>query len=189
MKDSGMIVATLSTALATCVSSAHAEITIQKAEIRNGVAFVKGIGAELRAQITWEGNTVARANRTTVGFSFYAVAPADCVGALSDGVRTGNVTLAGCTPGLAGVVPVPRTGQTTSYATGDDGALQKGVVGPSPRFTDNADGTITDNLTSLVWLKDSDCFGLQNWFEALADALSLNSGECGLTDGSVAGDW
>ena len=39
--------------------------------------------------------------------------------------------------------PVPKTGQTISYAAGDDGALQKGVTWPVPRFTDNGDGTVT----------------------------------------------
>ena len=53
----------------------------------------------------------------------------------------------------AGTVNLPKTGQKTSYATGDDGALRKGVSWASPRFTDNGDGTVTDNLTGLVWLK------------------------------------
>ncbi len=48
---------------------------------------------------------------------------------------------------------VPKTGQTTSYRTGDDGAHQKGVVWPNPRFTDHGDGTVTDNLTGLMWVK------------------------------------
>ncbi len=30
--------------------------------------------------------------------------------------------------------PVPQTGQTVSYAPGDDGDLQKGVASPIPRF-------------------------------------------------------
>lgn len=30
-----------------------------------------------------------------------------------------------------------------------------------PRFTDNADGTVTDNQAGLIWLKDADCFGTQ----------------------------
>jgi hypothetical protein len=54
-----------------------------------------------------------------------------------------------------------KTGQTASYATGDDGNLQKGVTLPSPRFTcnpsedctpGNNNGTVTDNLTGLIWL-------------------------------------
>jgi hypothetical protein len=84
---------------------------------------------------------------------------------------------------------VPKTGQTTSYGTGDDGDLEKGVAWPNPRFTDNGDGTVTDNLTGLIWLKNANCFGARNWATALSDANTLNSGECGLTDGSVEGDW
>ncbi|MBN2080367.1 MAG: DUF1566 domain-containing protein [Spirochaetes bacterium] len=46
---------------------------------------------------------------------------------------------------------IPRTGQTESYATGDDGDLESGVAWPDPRFTDNDDGTMTDNLMGLMW--------------------------------------
>ena len=84
---------------------------------------------------------------------------------------------------------VPKTGQTTSYATGDDGDLEKGLIWPNPRFTDNGDGTVTDNLTNLVWLKNANCFGLRTWNNALSDCNGLSSGYCGLTDGSSAGDW
>ncbi|MBF0552787.1 MAG: DUF1566 domain-containing protein, partial [Deltaproteobacteria bacterium] len=85
--------------------------------------------------------------------------------------------------------PVPKTGQTTIYATGDDGDLEKGVAWPSPRFTDNSDGTVTDNLTGLIWLKNANCFNTQTWAAALTDASGLTTGHCGLTDGSKAGDW
>jgi hypothetical protein len=85
--------------------------------------------------------------------------------------------------------PVPKTGQTRSYATGDDGNLEKGVAWPSPRFTDNGDGTVTDNLTGLIWLKNANCFGIRAWAQALADANGLGAGYCGLVDGSSAGDW
>jgi hypothetical protein len=84
---------------------------------------------------------------------------------------------------------VPQTGQMTSYADYDDGYFQAGMMPPDPRFTDNGDGTITDNLTHLIWLKDANCFGGVEWADALTSANTLNSGECGLTDGSVEGDW
>ncbi|MBV6341840.1 hypothetical protein HWQ67_09605, partial [Candidatus Magnetobacterium casensis] len=51
---------------------------------------------------------------------------------------------------MAGTIELPRTGQTSTYATGDDGAIQAGVAWPSPRFT-AATNTVTDNLTGLVW--------------------------------------
>lgn len=84
---------------------------------------------------------------------------------------------------------VSKTGQVRSYGARDDGALQKGVPWPSPRFTDNGNGTVTDNLTGLIWLKNANCFGIRTWNNALALCNGLNSGECGLTDGSAEGDW
>ena len=59
-----------------------------------------------------------------------------------------------------GPAPVEKTGQTISYATGDDGELERGIDKPplKDRFTDNGDGTVTDNLTGLIWMKDANCF-------------------------------
>ena len=48
---------------------------------------------------------------------------------------------------------VARTGQTAVFGAGSDGVLQLGVV---RSFTDNGDGTITDNVTGLMWEKKSD---------------------------------
>lgn len=59
--------------------------------------------------------------------------------------------------GQTGIVQLPKTGQTISYAIGDDGDLEMGVACPEPRFTDNGDGTVTDNLTGLMWLTDANC--------------------------------
>jgi hypothetical protein len=84
---------------------------------------------------------------------------------------------------------VPKTGQVTIYASGDDGDLQTGVASPNPRFTDNTDGTVTDKNTGLVWLKNANCFDKRLWADAITNSNSLNSGECGLTDGSTEGDW
>ncbi len=92
-------------------------------------------------------------------------------------------------PGPCEGAPVARTGQKTSYLAGDDGDLEKGVPLPISRFTDNGDGTVIDNLTGLIWLKNAGCFDRRNWSTALSDSNTLNSGECGLSDGSVEGDW
>ena len=72
--------------------------------------------------------------------------------------------------------PLPKTGQTTIYAAGDDGDLQKGVAWPTPRFRDNADGTITDSLTSLIWDQNGNRFGTRTWAQALTDCNSLSLG-------------
>jgi hypothetical protein len=85
--------------------------------------------------------------------------------------------------------PVPKTGQTWSWATGDDGDLEMGVAWPDPRFTWPGDGTMIDHLTGLIWLEDLNCFGTSDWATALTDCNGLADGSCGLTDGSSAGDW
>jgi hypothetical protein len=86
--------------------------------------------------------------------------------------------------------PVPKTGQTSTYATGDDGELQKGIASPTPRFTDNNNGTVADKLTGLIWLKNVNYFGETSTFEnALSLVATVADGKYGLTDGSKAGDW
>lgn len=90
---------------------------------------------------------------------------------------------------FAAPLNVPQTGQTLTYSAGDDGTSQTGIPFPSPRFVDNGDGTVTDRLTDLVWLKDANCFAMQDWSGAITSANTLNTSECGLTDGSNEGDW
>ncbi len=58
-----------------------------------------------------------------------------------------------------------------------------------PRFTDNGNGTVKDNLTGLIWLKNANCWGAIAWATALTNANGLASGSCGLTDSSTAGQW
>jgi hypothetical protein len=95
---------------------------------------------------------------------------------------------------------IPQSGQTLCYdasgteipcaGSGQDGDQQMGIPWPTPRFTDNSNGTVTDNLTGLIWLKNASCSGYQySWAQALSYANTLTSGACGLTDGSAAGDW
>jgi hypothetical protein len=94
-------------------------------------------------------------------------------------------------PGMrAKYAPVPKTGQTNPYDyTGTDGNLHKGVAWPTPRFTDNSNGTVTDNLTGLIWLKNANYFIARTWTQALSDCNGLANGSAGLTDGSQGGDW
>jgi len=202
--------------MAIFISSAQA-ISISSASVQSGVAVVQGRAAS-NANISWEGGNVATANNRG-RFSFSGSVPADCVGTLSDGVDTIDVALANCTPTPEPTGGVFKTGQTTSFAAGDDGDLEKGVASPNPRFTVNVNaaaddgagggiggngicdgteicnGTVTDNLTGLTWPRALDCVGgntTQIWANALAAANALADGStegCGLSDGSVAGDW
>lgn len=53
----------------------------------------------------------------------------------------------------------PASGQTTSYGAGSDGNLQPGAT---LSFTDNGDGTVTDNNTGLMWEKKGDAGGVHD---------------------------
>ena len=171
---------------------AHA-LEVGMARLQDGEVRVMGKGAPRDASIYWQGAAVTT---STGGGSFAFTSsnvPPTCVGKLSDGVTTLFIAVSGCT--ASGVtVPstvalVAATGQTTMYAIGDDGFYQEGVAQPNPRFTDNLDGTLTDNLTGLIWLKDGGCLGNVPWLGALAAVDRLRDGLCGLSDGSVAGSW
>lgn len=78
---------------------------------------------------------------------------------------------------------------------GEYGELLLGSDSPNPRFEDNKNGTVTDNLTGLVWLKNADCFKMIDWDGASEAVRNLKHGDCGpnphlvLADGSSAGDW
>jgi hypothetical protein len=85
-------------------------------------------------------------------------------------------------------------GQDGYYQMGIDPAMVYPPAYDTPewagvRFTDNGDGTITDNLTALIWLKNANCWGNLKWANALTNCNALADGQCGLTDGSSAGDW
>ncbi len=86
-------------------------------------------------------------------------------------------------------VTLAETGQQASYAEGDDGAEHQGVAWGASRFTDNGDGSVTDTVTGLEWLKDAGCLPAANWASALVEVSGLKSGQCGLTDGSDVGAW
>ena len=75
----------------------------------------------------------------------------------------------------AGAVELPKTGQTATYFTGDDGDLEIGVAWPDPRFTVGTGAEadcVTDNLTGLMWVKKPDST-TRTWTDALTYANNL----------------
>jgi len=107
------------------------------------------------------------------------------------------------------LAPVAQTGQkadcywsaskfsecSRDFFNGQDARDQAGVAWPNPRFKDNGNGTVTDNLTGLVWLKNANCKattsdkGLMYWPAAIGFASKLGTGECGLSGNSRPGEW
>ncbi|MEE8321056.1 MAG: DUF1566 domain-containing protein, partial [Gammaproteobacteria bacterium] len=76
--------------------------------------------------------------------------------------------------------PIPQTGMTVTYFPYDDGEYQAGVAWPDPRFTDNGDGTVKDNLTGLTWTKNANTMAIKvNWDAALAFCENLDLGDGG----------
>lgn len=82
---------------------------------------------------------------------------------------------------------LPQTGQTKCYdstgteipctGTGQDGAILAGIAWPSPRFSDNGDETVTDNLTGLIWTKNANLpKGTVTWQGALDYVAGMNAG-------------
>ena len=191
------------------ISPAEA-IKIKQAEIDGGAVVVAGNQAAKNVPIEWEGVQVTTSNNGGVFKFTTSILPADCVGALSDGVSTIEVVIEDCTPTLhTAPAPVPQTGQIQCYdaagatilcsGTGQDGELQKGVTLPTPRFTDNNNGTFTDNLTGLMWLRNANCNAgaPTTWQDALDAVASLNAtgtmldNDCGDTsnNGTHQTDW
>ncbi|NQU63691.1 MAG: DUF1566 domain-containing protein, partial [SAR324 cluster bacterium] len=78
---------------------------------------------------------------------------------------------------------LPDTGQTTSY-TGTDGADNDYSINP-PSFTDNGDGTITDNNTRRMWQQPDDNV-IRIWDAAVSYCQYLSLGVHAL---GVYGDW
>jgi hypothetical protein len=66
-------------------------------------------------------------------------------------------------------------------------------------YVDCANGTVTDNRTGLVWLKNANCLGVPvDWYTAMGFVAGLSdesadsfaaTHDCGLADGSSPGEW
>jgi len=176
-------------------SPAHA-LKVVVATIFAGNVQVIGIQAKKSASISWEGNVVSTSNKYGA-FHFSATnLPIDCVGELSDGVTTIDVVVFGCTTQqVISGGGVLKTGQTTCYdtkgtvipcaGTGQDGELQEGTA---RSYTDNnADGTITDDATGLIWEKLTnpgdgsihDWDNVYTWAQAFQKIADLNTANFG----------
>lgn len=176
--------------LANCVATAQAKFAIH------------GDGQKLSAALTtcagkfggkWDGLERKAADNAAscpgtptreVVAAFQQACLNEVANALHGGVLPLDVTncnnnLATCRSDLAVCTAthslLPESGQTTSYGPDSDGATRAGAP---MSFTDNLDGTITDNVTGLMWEKKDDTTGLhglnalRNW--SVTDDNQLN---------------
>jgi hypothetical protein len=72
---------------------------------------------------------------------------------------------------------------------GTNGTWAAGPCFATTRYVDCGNGTVTDSVTGLIWLKQVDCLADARYVEANNAAAGLKDGDCGLTDGSSPGDW
>jgi len=91
--------------------------------------------------------------------------------------------------------PGPKGDKGDPGPTGPAGPPAARAAGPcfdnTNRYVDCGNGTVTDTVTGLIWLKDEACLGSKNWAAANQATAGLKDGDCGggLTDHSSPGDW
>lgn len=97
---------------------------------------------------------------------------------------------AACTAGGGGLVPgvdpiLPASGQTTAFGAGSDGDVQ---AGQGLSYTDNGDGTITDNSTGLMWEKKDDSGGFHDKDNAYTWCIDVSPVDAACDNGTNAMD-
>ncbi|MCC6847377.1 MAG: DUF1566 domain-containing protein [Deltaproteobacteria bacterium] len=152
-----------SASLTTCNAN-YASCSADLATVNAGTA----VAADVLAGKTFSSGAGLGLTGTMPNNGAVNVTPGTAPQAIAAGYHNGAGAVAGDADLVAGNVkngvdlfgvtgtllnPPLKTGQTTSYGAGSDGDLQKGVA---RSFTDNGDGTITDNTTGLMWEKKSD---------------------------------
>ena len=195
------------------VDTTEATNPVAETRMKTGdVGFVNG------SKITGSGTQMLSSANDSVAEGYYVATTLSAVDTdlVASNIRCGK-TIFGVSGAILPACAA-KTGQTSCYdtsgvgidctGTGQDGEYQKGcdpVVAPlnvahfgnynrtsllcSAGFTDNGDGTVTDNLTGLIWLMNANCDGNKPWEDALTWCKALASGSCDLSDGSSPGDW
>ena len=137
--------------------------------------YSDGSTQNLTASVSWGSSDTSVATISNIGL------------AAANSNKSGPTTITATSGSISGSaqlmvsINLPKTGQTTSYATGDDGELQKGVAVAGSRFT--VDGTgfcVTDNLTGLMWIRTPDST-LRIWQDAMTYANGFTN-FCGYSD-------
>lgn len=179
--------------LGTCDAS-----TAELGDVRSGKTFSSSAGICVTGAMADNGGVILTPTTSdraiVVGYHDGSGKCAGDVDLVATKVRNG-VTLFGVVGTWGGL---PKTGQTTCYGypstviecagTGQDAELQKGVANS---FTDNGDGTVTDNVTGLMWEKHSDDGTIHDKDNSYTWEAAINTKIATLNSESFAGynDW
>ena len=206
--------ATCSNALSTCsgnLSSCNASL----ATCTGGTA----VAADVLSGTTFSSNAGLGVNGSMTNVGQQNITPGSAPVAMTKGYHDGTGSVAGDPDlvtanirsgvdifGVVGTASLPaglpamplQTGQTTCYGanggvipcagTGQDGEFQNGI----PRsFTDNGDGTVTDDATGLMWEKISDDGSIHDKDDGYTWQNAFDSKIAALNAATFAGynDW
>lgn len=187
--------------LASCHSNDAASVPSQEAvnvslnlpsatvNVSGQMQFTGTVTGTTNTGVTWSVNDIPGGNSTVgiIDINGLYTAPATVPSPATVTVKATSV--ADTTKSATSTVTIqasagflPGTGQTASYATGDDGDLRTGTASPNPRFTagtGSEDNCVRDNLTGLMWVKSPDSTK-RTWPDALTHANGLSL--CGYND-------
>jgi Protein of unknown function (DUF1566) len=105
------------------------------------------------------------------------------------GCSNGGAIYAAGNPPVNAYVCNGKDGKDGTNATRADGPCFDTPIPTFHRYIDCANGTVTDTVTGLIWLKNWDCLPQDTWAAGNQVAASLKNGDCLLTDNSSPGDW
>lgn len=107
-------------------------------------------------------------------------------------VMVGLLLISHVLPAASGTIELPRTGQITCYnssgteisctGTGQDGDILAGIAWPSERFETYNVACIVDNLTGLMWLRNTSSFSARAWEPAVVNLRIIMPSACGFAD-------
>jgi hypothetical protein len=95
-----------------------------------------------------------------------------------------TILVAPARPTFASMKSAPSVSAATPFRTAAGPCIDK-----AKRYNDCGNGTVTDSVTGLIWLKQTDCLATKDWETAKKAAAAMKNGDCMLTDGSAPGDW
>ena len=149
-----------------------------------------------------ESMSIGCGDRIWVRWGFRAGLHKWCLGtfmAILLGLATILIAPAGSTlASITSTSPTPsaQRGANTTQGTkggnaagGARGRAAAPCVDKTKRYADCGNGTVTDSLTGLVWLKKSNCLPSADFEAAKKAVAGLKNGDCMLTDASSPGDW